>query len=112
MILKGEHLFYNREIKFSGKVKFLSNSPGQFTTRADYSLQQKPYEESKYNFTHRSSGETTLDSYWLLGSPGRYKLQLYKKISVTLTEKERKGDIKLHLRNIFNNGIFSVLIEK
>jgi hypothetical protein len=56
----------------------------------------------------KSNGETTLDSYWLVAKQPYINYQIYKKITATMNEKERKGDYKCHLRAIHKNFIFSV----
>lgn len=89
-------------------MKFLSLDNGNFNNRADFSLQQQPWEDSNYYLSVKSNGETTLDSYWLFAKQPNIKYQLYKKITATINEKEKKGDYKCHLRAIHQNFIISV----
>ena len=107
--LKGKYLFTTQRLKFSGKVKFNTASSGQLSTEGDYSLEHKPWNDSRYMFFHKSkNSETTLDGHFWLASNQNLNFQLYTRAGITQNVQGQTNQTKLHFRTIHPNFIFSV----
>lgn len=109
VVLKGKYLFSSQKLKFSGKVKFNTGTSGALQTSGDYSLEHKPWNDSRYMFMHKSSAsETTLDGHFWLARNNNLNFQLYTRNSVTQSNEGPVNNTKLHFRTLHQNFIVSV----